>query len=215
MANQTRQEESVKLKLCYYKCSKKYLSHQRYPFKSIYLLSSLGTGNRRTTKMTPVFFCGVGGKGEGSPLLDNQLARCPSDAVALHSISMCNSVEQVSPRTSGKTLESWFGHWLAGPQVGWGLPVPGSFPSHLWERTVRTQKKGHHWPGSREHEVFLLPATDSLPVGNRTWPFHWGNHPSPLWVNGSKWGWPYPPTRMVQKKAWTSWTNMSLLGQSC
>lgn len=61
------QEESVKLKLCYYKCSKKYLSHQRYPFKSIYLLSSLGTGNRRTTRMAPVFSCGVGGKGEERP----------------------------------------------------------------------------------------------------------------------------------------------------
>ena len=60
----------------------------------------------RTTKMTPVFFCGVGGKGEGNPLLDNQLASCPSDDLTLHSISMCNSVEQVSPRTSGKTLES-------------------------------------------------------------------------------------------------------------
>ena len=97
-------------------------------------------------------------------------------------ISMCNSVEQVRPRTSGKTLESWLGHWLAGPRVGWGVPVTGSLPSHLWERTVRSQKKGRHWLGRHEHEVFH-PATGATtpPHSEFTGPSEADPIPPPSW----------------------------------
>ena len=66
MANQTRQEESIKLKLCYYKRSKKYLSHQRYPFKSIYLLSSLLLLLSRLS--CPTLCDPIDGSPPGSPL---------------------------------------------------------------------------------------------------------------------------------------------------
>lgn len=66
----------------------KYLtSHQRQPFKSVYLLSSLYKGDN--TELQDELLCWLRGQAwgwaQGNPSLNNQISRCPANALTLHS----------------------------------------------------------------------------------------------------------------------------------